>query len=84
MADASDGWPVFGPGGGPAAALAIVDALAGEKALAVGHLLPSVRGELLARLGRDAEAREAFAIAAERTENARERAVLLARAAARR
>lgn len=71
-----------GPGAGPAAALAIVDALAGEKALAVGHLLPSVRGELLARLGRDAEAREAFALAAERTENARERAVLLARAAA--
>lgn len=66
---------------GPAAALAIVDALADEKALAIGHLLPSVRGELLSRLGRDAEAREAFA-PAERTENARERAVLLARAAA--
>ena len=67
---------------GPAAALAIVDALADEKALAIGHLLPSVRGELLARLGRAAEAREAFALAAERTENARERAVLLAKAAA--
>lgn len=70
------------PDGGAAAALAIVDGLAGEKALAVGHLLPSVQGELLARLGRDDEAREAFALAAERTENARERAVLLAKAAA--
>ncbi len=67
---------------GPAAALAIVDDLAGERALAVGHLLPSVRGELLARLGRDEEAREAFALAAARTQNARERAVLLAKAAA--
>ncbi|MGC5077218.1 RNA polymerase sigma factor [Agrococcus sp. DT81.2] len=67
---------------GPAAALAIVDALAGEEGLAIGHLLPSVRGELLSRLGRDAEAREAFALAAERTANARERAVLLAKAAA--
>jgi len=70
------------PEGGPAAALAIVDGLAGEKALAMGHLLPSVRGELLARLGRADEARDAFALAAERTQNARERAVLLARAAA--
>ncbi|WP_306233084.1 RNA polymerase sigma factor [Agrococcus beijingensis] len=67
---------------GPAAALAIVDALAGERALAVGHLLPSVRGEVLARLGRDDEAREAFALAAARTQNERERAVLLAKAAA--
>jgi RNA polymerase sigma factor (sigma-70 family) len=71
-----------GPRAGPAAALEIVDGLVGEKALAIGHLLPSVRGELLARLGRDEEAREAFALAAERTENARERAVLLAKAAA--
>ncbi|SFS02209.1 RNA polymerase sigma factor, sigma-70 family [Agrococcus baldri] len=70
------------PEGGPAAALAIVDGLAGEKALAMGHLLPSVRGELLARLGRADEARDAFALAAERTQNVRERAVLLARAAA--
>lgn len=67
---------------GPHAALAIVDALAGEKALAIGHLLPSVRGELLARLGRADEAREAFALAAERAQNERERAVLLAKAAA--
>lgn len=71
-----------GPGMGADAALAIVDGLAGEKALAMGHLLPSVRGELLTRLGRGAEAREAFALAARRTENARERAVLLAKAAA--
>ncbi|MBO1769667.1 RNA polymerase sigma factor [Agrococcus sp. TF02-05] len=67
---------------GPAAALAIVDALAGEKALTIGHLLPSVRGELLARLGRVDEAREAFALAADRAQNERERAVLLAKAAA--
>lgn len=70
-----------GPDAGPAAALAIVDGLAGEQALAASHLLPPVRGELLARLGRDAEAAAAFALAAERTRNARERAVLLARAA---
>lgn len=69
-----------GPDAGPVAALAIVDGLAGEKALAASHLLPSVRGELLARLGREAEAAEAFTLAAERTRNARERAVLLARA----
>ncbi|MET4098264.1 RNA polymerase sigma factor (sigma-70 family) [Agrococcus sp. UYP10] len=68
---------------GPAAALAIVDRLAGEKALAIGHLLPSVRGELLSRLGRDEEARAAFSQAAERTQNERERAILLARAATR-
>ncbi|MCR8670257.1 RNA polymerase sigma factor [Agrococcus sp. HG114] len=68
---------------GPEAALAIVDGLADAKPLAIGHLLPSVRGELLARLGRAEEARAAFALAAERTQNARERAVLLAKAAAR-
>ncbi|WP_404311905.1 hypothetical protein LG314_11260 [Agrococcus terreus] len=70
-----------GPDAGPEAALAIVDGLAGERVLAASHLLPSVRGELLARLGRDEEAAAAFADAAERTRNARERAVLLARAA---
>lgn len=69
------------PGSGPAAALAIVEGLAGEQALAASHLLPSVRGELLARLGRDDEAAEAFEEAARRARNARERAVLLARAA---
>ena len=61
----------------------VVDGLAGEKALAVGHLLPSVRGELLSRLGRDEEARAAFSQAAERAQNERERAILLARAATR-
>lgn len=73
---------VDAPGAGPAAALAIVDGLAGERPLAASHLLPSVRGELLARLGRGEEARAAFALAAERAQNARERAVLLAKAAA--
>ncbi|HEV2060325.1 MAG TPA: RNA polymerase sigma factor [Solirubrobacteraceae bacterium] len=64
---------------GPAAALEIVDALAGEPALANYHLLPSVRGELLARLGRGAEARVEFERAASLTRNERERALLLAR-----
>ncbi|WP_231945462.1 RNA polymerase sigma factor [Agrococcus carbonis] len=71
-----------GPGLGPQAALAIVDGLAGQRALADSHLLPSVCGELLARLGRADDARAAFAEAAERTRNERERAVLLAKAAA--
>lgn len=68
---------------GPAAALELVDALAGEPRLALSHLLPSVRGELLARLGRAEEARAEFELAAERTQNARERAVLLAKASGR-
>ena len=66
---------------GPAAALALVDALADEPALQGYHLLPSVRGELLARLSRDEEARSEFARAAGMTRNARERDLLLARAA---
>ena len=66
---------------GPEPALALVDALAAEPALAGYHLLPTVRGDLLARLGRDAEARVEFQRAAELTQNARERAVLLARSA---
>ncbi|MGW4996842.1 RNA polymerase sigma factor [Streptomyces hydrogenans] len=65
---------------GPAAALALVDALAAEPALARYHLLPSVRGDLLARLGRVGEARAEFARAAELTRNERERALLRARA----
>jgi RNA polymerase sigma-70 factor (ECF subfamily) len=65
---------------GPAAGLALVDALADEPALQGYHLLPSVRGELLARLSRDEEARSEFARAAEMTRNARERDLLLARA----
>ncbi len=65
---------------GPAPALALVDALAAEPALRGYHLLPSVRGDLLARLGRTAEAREEFERAASLTHNARERALLLHRA----
>ena len=67
---------------GPAEGLALVDALAGEPALAGYHLLPAVRGDLLARVGRHAEARAEFDRAAALTRNARERALLLDRAAA--
>ena len=66
---------------GPRAALDLVDALEAEGALANYHWLPSVRGDLLAKLGRHAEAREAFERAAGMTRNARERELLLARAA---
>ncbi|MFF0285312.1 RNA polymerase sigma factor [Streptomyces sp. NPDC005262] len=65
---------------GPEAGLALVDALTGDPALAAYHLLPSVRGDLLARLGRADEARAEFVRAAGLTRNARERALLLARA----
>ena len=65
---------------GPAAALELVDALREEPALERYHLLPSVRGDLLARLGRAAEARAEFERAASLTLNARERALLLGRA----
>jgi RNA polymerase sigma factor (sigma-70 family) len=65
---------------GPAAGLALVDALAAGGALEGYHLLPSVRGDLLTRLGRDAEARAEFARAAALTRNNAERALLLARA----
>ncbi|MFJ8588132.1 RNA polymerase sigma factor [Streptomyces sp. NPDC093595] len=65
---------------GPAAALPLVDALAAEPALADYHLLPSVRGDLLARLGRAEEARAEFERAAALTRNERERALLHARA----
>ena len=67
---------------GPAAALPIVDSLADDPALRNYHLLPSVRGDLLARLGRHAEARAEFEHAAAMTANAAERAHLLRRAAA--
>ncbi|MEU3403262.1 RNA polymerase sigma factor [Streptomyces sp. NPDC006670] len=67
---------------GPAAALPLVDALAGEPALRSYHLLPSVRGDLLERLGRAAEARAEFERAASLTRNTRERELLLGRAAA--
>lgn len=66
---------------GPGPALALVDALAGDPALRDYHLLPSVRGDLLARLGRAREARAEFARAASLTRNERERALLLGRAA---
>jgi predicted RNA polymerase sigma factor len=65
---------------GPAAGLAITEPLA--DALAGYHLLPSVRGDLLAKLGRTAEARAEFERAAELAHNARERELLLARARA--
>ena len=67
---------------GPAAALAVVDTLTSEPALADYHLLPSVRGDLLTKLGRFAEARAELERAAALARNARERALLLARAAA--
>jgi RNA polymerase sigma-70 factor (ECF subfamily) len=67
---------------GPAAGLALVDELAGDPALRGYHLLPSVRGELLARLGRTADARVEFERAALLARNGRERALLLARARA--
>ena len=65
---------------GPDAGLELVDALVVDGALAAYHLLPAVRGDLLARLGRDDEARAEFQRAAELTRNERERDVLLARA----
>jgi RNA polymerase sigma-70 factor, ECF subfamily len=67
---------------GPAVGLELVDALASEKSLKGYHLLPSVRGDLLAKLGRSDEAREEFERAASLTRNARERKLLLERAAA--
>lgn len=67
---------------GPGAALPLVDALADEPALRSYHLLPSVRGDLLERLGRGPEARAEFERAAALTRNVRERDLLLARAAA--
>ncbi|KIF04317.1 RNA polymerase subunit sigma-24 [Streptomyces sp. RSD-27] len=67
---------------GPEEALPLVDALAAEPALRSYHLLPSVRGDLLERLGRHEEARAEFETAASLTRNARERDLLLARAAA--
>ena len=66
---------------GPAAGLELVDALAAEPALEAYHLLPSVRGDLLAQLGRDDEARAEFERAASLTRNERERELLLARVA---
>jgi predicted RNA polymerase sigma factor len=67
---------------GPEAALAIVDELVGVPALAGYHLLPTVRGDLLFKLGRREEARAEFERAADLTKNERERAFLRGRAAA--
>ncbi|GLH72703.1 RNA polymerase sigma factor [Geothrix limicola] len=67
---------------GPAAGLEAVEALVDEPTLRGYHLLPSVRGDLLAKLGRAEEARAAFEQAAALTRNARERGFLLERAAA--
>jgi len=67
---------------GPAAGLELVDRLAAEPTLKSYHLLPSVRGDFLTKLGRFAEAREELERAASLTRNARERTLLLERAAA--
>ncbi|MEO6600201.1 MAG: DUF6596 domain-containing protein, partial [Polyangiaceae bacterium] len=67
---------------GPAAGLAIIDELRDVSSLRAYHLLPSVRGDLLFKLGRFTEARKEFERAATLTRNVRERALLLARAAA--
>jgi len=65
---------------GPQAGLDLVDALTAEPALEQYHLLPSVRGDLLLKLGRSDEARAEFERAAAMTRNARERELLLERA----
>jgi RNA polymerase sigma-70 factor (ECF subfamily) len=67
---------------GPQAGLDLVDALKNEHSLERYHLLPSVRGDLLAKLQRFDEARREFELAASLTRNARERTLLLERAAA--
>ena len=66
---------------GPAVGLELVDALVCEPSLKHYHLLPSVRGDLLTKLGRFDEAGAEFAHAASLTQNARERELLLGRAA---
>ena len=66
---------------GPAAGLELVDKLTGDPSLKTYHLLPSVRGDLLAKLGRSDEARDEFERAATLTRNGRERDLLLRRAA---
>ena len=66
---------------GPAAGLEIVDTLTSDPSLKSYHLLPSVRGDLLSKLGRFTEACEEFKRAAELTRNTREREILLERAA---
>jgi RNA polymerase sigma factor (sigma-70 family) len=70
-----------GMASGPAAGLELVDDLSTEPALKTYHLLPSVRGDLLSKLGRHREAQVEFERAAQLTRNERERRLLLARAA---
>ena len=65
---------------GPEVGLALLERVATDPALRDYHLLPSVRGDLLARLGRDEEAAAEFRRAAELTANESERALLLRRA----
>ncbi len=67
---------------GPQAALGLVEALATDRSLDHYHLLPSVRADLLLKVGRRGEARSEFERAASLTQNTRERALLLGRAAA--
>jgi len=69
-----------GMASGPEAGLAIVDALIEQKALEKSHLLPCVRADLLAKLGRDEEARQEFERAASLTNNLRERKMMQERA----
>jgi RNA polymerase sigma-70 factor (ECF subfamily) len=72
----------YGMAFGPAAGLEIADTLVEESALAGYHLLPSIRGDLLEKLGRFEDARAEFTRAASLTRNTRERTLLLSRAAA--
>jgi RNA polymerase sigma-70 factor, ECF subfamily len=67
---------------GPAAGLELIDIVASEPSLKSYHLLPSVRGDFLFKLGRSAEAQAEFERAASMTRNARERELLLDRARA--
>jgi len=67
---------------GPQAGLDLVDSLTSEPSLKTYHLLPSVRGDLLSKLGRFGEARTEFETAAALTRNSRERNLLLERAQA--
>ena len=71
----------LGMASGPAAGLALADTLVAEPSLARYHLLPAVRGDLLAKVGRLDEARREFERAASLTQNARERELLQERAA---
>ena len=72
----------FGMAYGPQSGLDVVDTLVEEPTLRNYHLLPSVRGDLLKKLGRLSEARQEFERAAALTRNARERTLLLSRATA--